>query len=70
MAHIKSDKTVKDRTRELRRYCIEDTCDPLLKRIAQAIEYGIRWSREPVVGWNTPQVEAAQLAEILRKEIR
>ena len=64
----KSDATVRRHLSVLRLNLIEGTADPFVSRIAQAIEYGIRWGRSRTVGWPTPTNEALALAQILKTE--
>jgi hypothetical protein len=47
---------------------IEGTNDRVLMRVAQAIEFGIKWARHDVRGWNSPTEEATQLAKLIRHE--
>lgn len=66
---MKSDATIRRRLKELRAECIDGQADPVLMRIAYAMECAIRWAREDTVGWETPANEARLLAEMLHREI-
>jgi hypothetical protein len=54
--------------KRLRKF-IESTADPFEQRIAQGMEYALRWSTEETVGWLNAENEARELANILRNEL-
>jgi hypothetical protein len=65
---VKSDRSVKTNLIQLR-HLIDSTSDPILKRIAYAIETAVRWAREDVRGWPDLVEEAEAEAALLKKEI-
>ena len=65
---MKADSTIKRELSSLREDAIERTDDRVLMRVAQAVEFGIRWARHDVKGWNSPTQEATELAKLIRHE--
>lgn len=47
--------------------CIVD--DPVKGRLAQAMEYALRWSREETHDWHSPEEEVELVAAILKGEV-
>lgn len=68
-AKMKSDTTVRRRLTELRRECIDGADDPVLRRIAYAMEVAILWARDPQCPWEAPANEARLLAKLLREDL-
>lgn len=62
--------TIKRELKKLRAVIEADGPILLEPRIAQAIEYGIRWATEETVGWPRPVKEASVLAAIVRNEMK
>ena len=63
-------RRIKQELKELRATCIENQSDPVLRRIAYAMEEAIRYATEPVVGWPTLTASALDLSALLRKELQ
>jgi hypothetical protein len=66
---MKAESTVRRKLAYLRKHFIKDNPDLVLVRVAQGIEYGIRWAREDTRGWPSPNLEAVVLAQLIREEI-
>ena len=66
---IPSKRTIKKRMKELRSL-IDNSKDPVVQRIAYGMETAITWATEDTVGWEAPAVTAADLAFLLRREIK
>lgn len=66
---IPSQRTIKRRLKELRTM-IDNNPDPAVQRIAYGMETAIRWATENTVGWEAPAITAADLATMLRRELK
>lgn len=64
---MKSEK-VKQGLRKLRKI-VDTSSDPIQRRIAQAMETAIAWATSNPVGWPEMDVEAKEMAKILRDEL-
>lgn len=69
MAKVMSERTRRRQLAELRKACIEQGDDPVLLRVAYAMEMAARRVTEPVVGWPSLATEARALAELLRCDL-
>lgn len=68
---LTTDKAASTIKRELAslRALIESTDDDIAKRVAWAVEQGIRWAVEKTVGWERPSVDVNDTAKIIREEL-
>ena len=64
----KSDRRVSQALKDLRDL-VEEDADPIVRRIAYAVEQGIRWAREDTVGWPDPANDVRADAALLRQEL-
>lgn len=64
---MKSQSTINRHLRELREL-INTTPDPVIARVAYAMEFAVRWARQDVVSWPSLVEEAAIEAQLLRRE--
>lgn len=66
----KSPRTIRKNLKELRKQCIETSPrDPILSRIAYAMETAVRWAILDTAGWESLANEAQENAKVLRKEL-
>jgi hypothetical protein len=61
-----SKKMIEGEIRKLR--AVAESNDPVLSRIAYAVETALRWSIEDTKGWERPSEDVYSEAEILKKE--
>ena len=66
---MKSPTTIRRHKKRLRAECIDNVRDPILRRVAYAMETAVTWATTDTVGWPSLAEEARALAEILRKEL-
>ena len=66
---MKHKTTIRKHLKELRKL-IDETPDPVLKRIAYTMETAVRWATEDTVGWNGLQQEAEEAAYLLKEEMK
>lgn len=59
-----------DRNLKELRQLIDTSDDPCERRIAQGMEYALRWALERTVGWQCMEREARTLAIILKQDLR
>jgi hypothetical protein len=64
----KSETTIRRATKALRRV-IEHSNDPCEQRIAYGMETALLWASQRTVGWSAMDVEARELAKLLREEL-
>lgn len=64
-----SKRTINRRLKELREL-VETSDDPIVSRIAYAMEEAIRWATLNTVGWDTPANSARMQAKMLRDELK
>lgn len=62
-------KTVKKHLKQLREECIDGVSDPVLKRIAYAMETAVTRVTRKTVGWPSLAEEACREAALLREEL-
>ena len=62
-------KTIRRHLKTLRAECIQGQADPILMRIAYAMETAVRKMTERTVGWPSLVEEAKTEADLLRKEL-
>jgi len=65
---MKSKSTIRRHLNQLRKEAI-DVDDPVLRRIAYAMETAVRWATENTVGWDSLLIEAQMQATYLKQEI-
>ena len=65
---MKSKPTIKRHLKELR-HLIDTSPDPIVVRIAYAMETAVRWATEDVKDWPSLAQEAEEEAKILRSEL-
>lgn len=59
---------IKARLAELRAV-VETHEDPVVQRVAYAIEHGIRWATESTTDWPSGTDEAEATAELIRRDL-
>lgn len=69
MAQVMSERTRQRQLAELRKTCIEQGDDPVLRRVAYAMEMAVRRVTEPVVGWPSLATKARALTDLLRGDL-
>lgn len=65
---IPSQRTIKRNLKELREV-IDNTSDPVLARIAYAMERAVRWATENTVDWSGLAQQAREEAAFLKPEL-
>jgi hypothetical protein len=60
---------IESEIRKLRAVVEAESNDPVLSRIAYAVETALRWSTEDTKGWKRPSEDVYFEAEILKKEL-
>ena len=65
---IPSERTIRRHLAALR-VLVERSPDPMISRIAQAMEAAIQWSRFPTAGWPSMEHEANLMAQILGDDL-
>jgi hypothetical protein len=65
---VPSKRTINKRLKGLREL-IDSSRDPVVVRIAYAMETAIIWATHDTHGWNSPAQDAIELATILRIEM-
>lgn len=65
---MKADSTMRRHEKALREL-VETDPDPVVQRVAYAMETALRWARLDTVGWPTPPVDAVEIARYLRKDL-
>lgn len=66
---MKGQRKIKRALKELRTL-IDTSKDPAVQRIAYGMETAIRWATEDTAGWERPCECAADLAVILKMELK
>lgn len=66
---IPSNRTIKRRLKQLR-LLIDTSKDPVVSKIAYAMETAITWATSDTVGWKPPAEEAVELAVLLHQELK
>lgn len=61
--------TIRRHLVELRKDCIEGSNDPIVQRVAYAMEQAVRWATERTEGWSRLALQAEEEAVLLRKEL-
>lgn len=61
---------IADELKRLREMIEADSTPSMDGRVAQAIEYGIRWATEKTAGWAKPAEEAQALSRIIQDEMK
>lgn len=61
-------KTIEKEIKKLR-VIIDSNPDPVVTRIAYAVETALRWSVEDTVDWKTPSEDVVMEADLLKKVI-
>ena len=66
---MKSERTIHQHLRALRRVIEDESTDLVTCRIAYEIETAIRWAREDTVGWPRPVQMARDAAHRLKRDM-
>jgi hypothetical protein len=66
---MKHERTIQKALKQLRAECIEQTHDPLLARVAYAMETAIQWARTDTRGWLSPAQEARVMAQLIANDL-
>jgi hypothetical protein len=66
---IPSRQTIRKSIKALRTLIDGERDDPILFRIAYAVETALRWVTEDTVGWSKPEVDVVEEAAICKRGI-
>ena len=66
---VPSKRTIESEIKKLRAI-VESNGDPVVTRIAYAVETALRWSIEDTKGWEKPSEDVFKDAALLKHEIR
>lgn len=62
-------KTIRRHLQALRAQCIDNNPDPILRRVAYAMEIAVRRETDSRLGWPSLVDEAQIIAKLLREEL-
>jgi hypothetical protein len=64
-----SERSIKRSIKALRVIVDKSHNDPILERIAYAVETALRWATIETVGWDRPEVDVVEEARICKREL-